>query len=391
VIWNRGGAVLLGSLLVGLGGMSCGSSDDARVAPDTVVLLAQESAGPGVLGMAAVFRFAAGAWERSVFPEDFPIYTSAGLTVSATGTLWAFPGSEIGRRPALLRSDDQGRTWRDASALLEGFRTVFGQTVTTITDLVAFPSDTLWISHGLIAEGPDVGIGVIRGSAEIGGFREVPLRDPPFSPLPEIRLGIRDGHVEVLRRPAIIPRFNANEDDQAIVEFLDGSGTSLDLGPLGFSIQDYSTVGSQGWAIGTQRDNTLILHVSSEEVVEQFRSSDPRLFPNYSGARAIDMHDGLHGIACGTEDCVYTRDGGRSWLPGDVDAALKRSGRRYVIQDAVSLARDAGFAAALSVDPDAGSCALFLSSQDGGATWTEVSGPPEPSSCILPIALASVP
>jgi hypothetical protein len=168
--------------------------------PESFVWLAFRERGERRGGDLVVFRPSVAGWEEAVLET----FDEGGATSFGVG-MRAFPDGSTrawhGRR--LWRSRDGGRSWEEIASPVQPIDPSLGRD-SSIVEVVPGPNGEAWLAYAVQLEIlPSLVVGVSR-EIDPGGFRVVPLADPPYAswdPTRRFAMGSRDGRLEIVRQP----------------------------------------------------------------------------------------------------------------------------------------------------------------------------------------------
>lgn len=291
-----------------------------------------------------IFRLAAGSW-TAVEPQVPENALLLDVTFSSETTAWAW--GWVGNDGSfLIKSEDAGETWNDATQLLPEVGPLEGL---LLTDLW-FRNDEGWaVAGGLLG-----GLWVARSRDEGQNWSEV---EGPFGPA---RLGhtfgSRGGIVEIFS--------NANTFQRA-----DPVGPPMSIGPSDFRGRAFATFDDRGWIGGSDPFLPAIISAAQGELWED----QPLDVEDDGKILAIDFRDSRNGLACGYSYfrdrpanpviCFFTTNGGEEWQRAAVPSgALTIEGPLDVVWGP----DDGAWLTTWTVEP---LTPVLLHSEDGGRTW----------------------
>lgn len=314
-----------------------------------------------------------------------------GVASSPGGALWAF-GSAARGRIALLRSDDGGASWADASdALPLGVRSGH-----RIVDLRFWSStDGALVAKTLMGVGPVVTITEDGGGSwslleplrmQLGGVFAILLRGTT----PELlRVDHTGATLQSLQTLAWSDPWGfAGAGGETLLEIIESSSVGGSLlppadenrewvGPFGglFEARGVASTGDVAFVVGASSDT--VAGLKARPAVYRAQGGAPATEQDLpevgpAGLRAVDFADPNRGVACGwvakpsfTPLCFHTGDGGRSWSRSTIPPVPEPA-----MVDSVVLTSTGGAWAAANVVAARGTTLLW--SEDFGQTWREV-------------------
>lgn len=335
-------------------------SRPAEVMLSTAQLYGEESLSGHSTTKAVALRHSDDGLEVLDFGENAaPSAFDAAPVFSSVDTAWAVGGRPDEIPPSLLRSDDQGNSWRAVAELPMPAISAMSLHVDRdeqgiLTAWVAFRNTDEWYPGG-----PRVFARPVDGEVpwtEISGI-------PSDSSVRTAVLARRDGHLELLRQA-----YGPFSGDVGIgIDVIAGeAATLLRRIDVSFLADDYATFDDCGWVAGGQSAVLSACGASEWEI---------RALPDVGGrAHAIDFANRNRGVVCGdyynlrNAFCFSTGDGGKSWLRSTVPTTATSFGTSDV-----ALGPDGS---GLGTFETVGYGAAVLATSDGGATWQEVALPP---------------
>lgn len=302
--------------------------------PESFVWLAFRERGERRGGDLVVFRPSVAGWEEAVLET----FDEGGATSFGVG-MRAFPDGSTrawhGRR--LWRSRDGGRSWEEIASPVQPIDPSLGRD-SSIVEVVPGPNGEAWLAHAVQLEIlPSLVVGVSR-EIDPGGFRVVPLADPPYAswdPTRRFAMGSRDGRLEIVRQP-VEDGFLRSPYEGPVIE-VPGEGSLREV-PAGGGDIRYATAEDRGWLLAGDE----LLRVETDAIVQLGNPATTRL-------RRIDFVDRSRGLACGPYECVSTTTGGDDWRLTDlpvgsvevrafdaIEIAQLEDGRAIVIRSSVA-------------------------------------------------------
>ncbi len=291
-----------------------------------------------------LLRWEEDAWSESVLPEELvrtlelpPEYggIDGGTVMLLSEVFWESPrvvwlvahGADLlGLGSRVLRSDDRGRTWAEATHLLpEVFRYRGERDVdprSTLDDVWFEDALTWWVAGGYRGGSPDIAIGPAVWKTEDAGATWAPV----------VRLREALG-------PAVFLGRSTNEPDLTYQRW-EGSGAGYasivrslapphEARPVSpeLDLRDYAHVGTRRWAIPSGAGGGVWTSSDGRTWSEQEIDGVPPAGPKPGEGpvfAAIELIDATTGVACGGTDdvlgvptrpyCAHTTTGGEPWL-----------------------------------------------------------------------------